>query len=58
MVDFVYQDDQGRKTYSNIRITVTPVNYALPNKYYYHFIISGSVFGAILIFIGYVYHTN
>lgn len=58
VVDFLYQDDQGRKTYSNLRITVTPVDYSLPNKYYYHFGISGSAFVAILIFIGYVYHTN
>jgi hypothetical protein len=30
----------------------------LPNKYYYHFAISGSAFFGILIFIGYAYHTN
>jgi hypothetical protein len=41
-----------------MRIKVTPVDYSLPNKYYYHFGISGSAFVAILIFIGYVYHTN
>jgi hypothetical protein len=56
--DIVYQDDQGRKTYSNMRISVTPVSYKLPNKYYYHFGIAGSAFIALLIFIGYIFHTN
>ena len=29
-VEFMFSDDQGRKTFSNIRITVTPADYSLP----------------------------
>lgn len=57
-LDFVIQDDQGRKTYSNLKITVTPADYSLPTKYYYHFGLSASAFLALLIYLGSVFQTS